>query len=483
MKQSLQLRMGQQLSMTPQLQQAIKLLQLSTLDLQQEIQQSLDSNIMLEVIEDEKISLHEQQVVEDKVDYCDEVTSKGSMDEMPHELVVDSSWEDTYESIQTGVQSLASDLPDFETQRSKDESLQEHLVWQMEMLPFTARDIEIAHSLIDSVGADGYLNTRVDDIYQGLAETVDELTLDEVYAVLHRIQRFDPVGVAAENIKDCLMIQLSAMSAETPFRKPALILVEKYLDVLAAQDRTKLLKRLGISEQGLTATIALIRSLEPRPGFMIEALTSDYVVPDLFVEKNAHGEWYVELNPEIAPKLRVNPIYSKMVKWGDNTQDNTRMREHLQEARWFIKSLHTRNETLLRVGRCIIQRQLAFLEHGDIAMKPLILKDIAEDLELHESTISRVTTQKYMRLPTGVFELKYFFSSHVATDTGGECSATAIRAFIKELVATENSQKPLSDKKIADLLEDKGIKVARRTVAKYREGLSIGSSSQRKRLF
>jgi len=225
----------------------------------------------------------------------------------------------------------------------------------------------------------------------------------------------------------------------------------------------------------------LIRSLDPKPGSAIEETDSEYVIPDLFVAR-VKGKWQVELNPDIAPKLRVNPFYSGMIKRADNSKDNTSMKEHLQEARWFIKSLHSRNDTLLRVGRCIIEKQTEFLEHGPIAMKPMVLRDIAEELELHESTISRVTTQKYMHLPSGVIEFKYFFSSHVSTDAGGECSATAIRAFIKELISNENPAKPLSDSKITQLLTEKGIKVARRTIAKYREAISIPSSSQRKRL-
>ena len=481
MIQSLQLRMGQQLSMTPQLQQAIKLLQLSTLDLQQEIQQALDSNMMLEVVEDESSSLNEQKVVENKVDTTDQTGSEGSQTEMPDELPTDTSWEDVFDSVQMSSAAPAADMPDFEVQRSQSVSLQDHLLWQMEMAPFTERDRAIVIAIIDSVNSDGYLSNSCNDIYSSLAEQLEDLEKEEVFAVLHRVQRFDPPGIAAEDLKDCLRLQLLQLPESMPFRSEAIILVERFLDILAAQDQGKLIRQMDVSEYKLTQIIALIRSLNPKPGSAIEETHSEYIIPDLFVSK-VEGKWRVELNPDIAPKLRVNPLYSAMIKRADNSKDNASMKEHLQEARWFIKSLHGRNDTLLRVGRSIIEKQTEFLEHGAIAMKPMVLRDIAEELELHESTISRVTSQKYMHLPSGVIGFKYFFSSHVSTDLGGECSATAIRAFIKELISNENPVKPLSDSKITDLLNEKGIKVARRTVAKYREAISIPSSSQRKRL-
>lgn len=481
MKQSLQLRMGQQLSMTPQLQQAIKLLQLSTLDLQQEIQQALDSNMMLEVTEDEGSSLNESKPVENTIDTTDQVNSEGSQTDIPDELPTDTSWEDVFDATQMNSAPAPADMPDFEVQRSKSDTLQDHLLWQMEMSPFTERDRAMVTAIIDSVDGDGYLSSSGDDIYQSLKGQLEELEKDEFLAVLHRVQRFDPPGVAAEDLKGCLLLQLLQLPDSTPHITKTLELVGKYLELLGVQDQAKLMRHLNVSEQKLTQIIVLIRTLDPRPGSKIEETDSEYIIPDLFVSK-VEGTWRVELNPDIAPKLRVNPFYSAMIKRADNSKDNTSMKEHLQEARWFIKSLHSRNDTLLRVGRSIIAKQTEFLEHGSIAMKPMVLRDIAEELDLHESTISRVTTQKYMHLPSGVIEFKYFFSSHVSTDTGGECSATAIRAFIKELVSNENPAKPLSDSKIAELLKEKGIKVARRTIAKYREAISIPSSSQRKRL-
>ncbi|MDZ4153986.1 RNA polymerase factor sigma-54, partial [Methylicorpusculum sp.] len=357
---------------------------------------------------------------------------------------------------------------------------QDHLLWQLELTPFSDRDRAIATTIIDSVNADGYLISSIDDIFQGLQAQLDELEFDEVKAVLHRLQNFDPPGVIAADLQDCLRLQLLQLPDDTQYKAEALVLVTRYLDLLATHDRVKLLRRLGVSEQHLAGVIALIRTLDPRPGAQISEGDSEYIIPDVYVVK-VGGVWTVNLNPEIAPKLRVNPFYSGMIKRADNSVDNSRMKDHLQEARWFIKSLTSRNETLLRVARCIVDKQQDFLEHGSISMRPMVLRDVAEELELHESTISRVTTQKYMHTPNGIVEFKYFFSSHVSTSGGGECSSTAIRALIKELVDNENQAKPLSDSKIADLLQEKGINVARRTIAKYREAMNVASSSQRKR--
>lgn len=479
MKQSLQLRLGQQLAMTPQLQQAIKLLQLSTLDLQQEIQQALESNMMLEIADDDDRSYDVPELPSVKVDNSDRVTSEGSQTDIPEEFPLDTSWDEFYDNTQpTG---SGEEAPEFETQRSKVQTLADYLLWQLELTQFSERDHAIAAAIIDSINDDGYLINTPEDIFQGLQDQFEELEFDEVLAVLHRIQNFDPPGVAALDLADCLRLQLLQLPETTPLRKAALELVGEHLDLLATQERSKLLRRLNVGEEELKSIIALIRSLDPKPGRKLQNAESDYVIPDVFVRKIG-GKWQVTLNPDIAPKLRINPFYSGMIKRADNSKDNACMKDHLQEARWFIKSLHSRNDTLLRVARCIVEKQTGFLEHGPIAMKAMVLRDVAEELELHESTISRVTTQKYMHTPNGIFEFKYFFSSHVATTGGGECSATAIRAFIKELISHENPAKPLSDDKISYLLEEKGIQVARRTVAKYREAMSIPPSSQRKRL-
>ncbi len=482
MKQSLQLRIGQSLAMTPQLQQAIKLLQLSTLDLQQEIQQALESNMMLEVDEEEESGTQEniETPTETADKGPDEITSEGSQTDIPDELPVDSNWDDVFENSQPTTSAVA-ETAEFEIQYSKSVTLTEHLLQQLALILISERDHAIAIAIIDSVNMDGYISDSVENIYQGLQHQMEDIELDEVEAVLHRIQNFDPIGIAAKDLADCLLIQLKHLPETVAFRSDAIDLVRRHLDLLASHDLSRLMRRLGLSEFQLREVIALIRTLDPKPGTTIQNQDSEYIVPDVFVFKR-NENWFVNLNPDIAPKLRVNAMYSGMIKRADNSKDNVSMKEHLQEARWFIKSLYSRNETLLRVARSIVEKQKGFLKYGAIAMKPMVLRDIAEELELHESTISRVTTQKYMHTPNGIVEFKYFFSSHVSTDSGGECSSTAIHAFIEELVASENPKKPLSDSKISKLLKEKGINVARRTIAKYREALSIPSSSQRKRL-
>lgn len=482
MKQSLNLRLGQQLSMTPQLQQAIKLLQMSTLELQQEIQQALESNMMLEINEEEGIISEDAgSALERKIDKSDLLTSQGSQTDIPDELPVDSTWDDIYENALESITTSSEDTVEFESQPTKSSTLIDHLFWQLELTPFTDRDHAIALAIIDSINEDGYLICSIEEIYQGLQNQLDELDLDEVKAVLHQIQNFDPIGVAAVDLKDCLRLQIQQLPESTPHKEDALMLVNRHLELLASHDQSKLMRKLGINEQQLSEVVSLIRSLDPKPGARVQNSDSEYVIPDVFVVKQ-NGKWVVNLNPEVAPKLRINPYYSGLIKRADSSKDNACMKDHLQEARWFIKSLQGRNETLLRVARCIVEKQTGFLEHGSIAMKSMVLKDIAEELELHESTISRVTTQKYMHTPNGVVEFKYFFSSHVSTEGGGECSSTAIKAFIKELISNENLADPLSDSKIAELLKEKGINVARRTIAKYREAMLISPSSQRKRI-
>ena len=480
MKQSLNLRLGQQLTMTPQLQQAIKLLQMSTLELQQEIQQALESNIMLEVNDDDSASREEISIPDIKTENADTFTSEGSQTNIPDELPIDSSWDDIYESnITPGTNNLES--VEFESQRSKASTLLDHLLWQLELTLFSERDHAIGMAIIDSINEDGYLSSTPEDIYEGLQTQFDDLDFDEVIAVLHRIQQFDPAGVAAIDLGDCLRLQLKQLPETTPYREEALIVVTRHLKLLATHEQAKLVRKLEVTEHQLGEIVALIRTLDPKPGAQIQESDSEYIIPDVYVTKH-ESEWFVNLNPDIAPKLRINPFYSGLIKRADNSKDNVCMKDHLQEAKWFIKNLHNRNDTLLRVARSIVEKQTEFLDHGPIAMKPMVLRDIAEELKLHESTISRVTTHKFMHTPNGIIEFKYFFSSHVSTTGGGECSSTAIRSFIKELIDNENQGRPLSDSKIADFLQAKGINVARRTIAKYREAMLISSSSQRKRI-
>ncbi|TXR52169.1 RNA polymerase factor sigma-54 [Reinekea thalattae] len=501
MKTSLQIKMGQQLTMTPQLQQAIKLLQLSTLDLQQEIQQALDTNPMLEVKEDEVASANDvanqnasneqshSEPAEKANEAPDQSTQELSVQEtIPDELAVDSSWDDIYTHTPTshGIASADDDY-NLENIYGSTDSLIDHLNWQLNLTPMSDKDRIIAEAILESVDEKGYLSTGIEDIFEGLQEGLsseeDPLDTDEVDAVLHRLQQFDPPGVCAANLADCLAIQLKQLPAETPYRDVAIKVVENHIELLGTKDFAQLMRKLRIKEAELREVFLLIQTLNPHPGASVESSKSEYVIPDVIVSKDIeNNRWLVELNPEIAPKLKVNSSYASMVKRADNSTDNTYLKDHLQEAKWFIKSLQSRNETLLKVATTIVEHQRNFLEYGDEAMKPLVLHDIAEAVGMHESTISRVTTQKYMHTPRGLYELKYFFSSHVSTDSGGECSSTAIRALIKKLIAAENPRKPLSDSKIATLLGEQGIQVARRTIAKYREAMNIPPSNERKSL-
>ncbi|RWU25385.1 RNA polymerase factor sigma-54 [Pseudomonas alkylphenolica] len=496
MKPSLVLRMGQQLTMTPQLQQAIRLLQLSTLDLQQEIQEALESNPMLERQEDgddfdnsdPMADNAESKPVAETQDtsFQESTPTVDSLDEgewnerIPNELPVDTAWEDIYQTSASSLPSNDDDEWDFTTRTSAGESLQSHLLWQLNLAPMSDTDRLIAVTLIDCINNQGYLDETLEEICESFDPELD-IELDEIEAVLHRIQQFEPAGIGARNLSECLLLQLRQLPANNPWMAEAQRLVRDYIDLLGSRDYSQLMRRMKLKEDELRQVIELVQSLNPRPGSQIESSEAEYVVPDVIVRKD-NERWLVELNQEAVPRLRVNPQYAGFVRRADTSADNTFMRNQLQEARWFIKSLQSRNETLMKVATQIVEHQRGFLDHGDEAMKPLVLHDIAEAVGMHESTISRVTTQKYMHTPRGIYELKYFFSSHVSTSEGGECSSTAIRAIIKKLVAAENQKKPLSDSKIAGLLEAQGIQVARRTVAKYRESLGIAPSSERKRL-
>ncbi|MEC9411653.1 MAG: RNA polymerase factor sigma-54, partial [Pseudomonadota bacterium] len=336
--------------------------------------------------------------------------------------------------------------------------------------------------IIDSIEDDGYLKTSLEEIQASLGEEFAEIELDEIETVLHRIQHFDPVGVAARDLRECLLIQLRVYEESgLPHIDLMKELIDKHLDTLAKRDYAQIKRALKVSDDELTELVRSIQLLNPRPGSQIQTDTTEYIVPDVYARK-LKGQWVLSLNPDNAPRLQIAEHYAQLINRADNSAENTYLKNNLQEARWFLKSLQSRNETLLKVTEAIIERQKDFLDFGEEAMKPLVLADIAETVEMHESTISRVTTRKYLHTPRGIFELKYFFSSHVSTDAGGECSATAIRAIIKKLVAAENPRKPLSDSKIADILGEQGINVARRTIAKYRETLAIAPSNERKRL-
>jgi RNA polymerase sigma-54 factor len=400
---------------------------------------------------------------------------------LPDDLPVDTQWDDLLPSA-----SAPPPPPDetgdtdFAARNSPSESLQEQLLWQLNLTRLSDIDRLIAMAIIDATDDNGRLVVELEDIHQSLAAELD-IEMDEVMAVLHRLQQFEPAGVCTRDLQECLLVQLRQLPPETPWLEQARIILSRHINQLGNGDYSQILRRTRLKEDQLREVLTLIQSLDPNPGQNAVEESVEYVIPDVFVSKK-NGRWLVELNPDIAPKLRINNDYASLIKRADSSADNTFLRDNLQEARWFLKSLHSRNETLMKVATKIVEHQRNFLEYGEEAMKPLVLHDIAEAVEMHESTISRVTTQKYMHTPRGIFELKYFFSSHVATTSGGECSSTAIRALIRKLVAAENPRKPLSDNKIAQLLEEQGIKVARRTIAKYRDTLLIPPSNERKRL-
>jgi len=495
MKQSLQLKIGQSLTMTPQLQQAIRLLQLSSIELQVEIQETLDSNPLLEQEDDlSEVQVEEKQPASDKDDITEINTSADTINEnraeqtLPDELPLDTGWDDIYDpapatTISTTSTSNNEDFRDlFENQAKSGDALYDHLIWQLDCAHLSDTDKSIGLSIIDGIDDRGYLTESLQDIHQGLLSEYPELELDEIEAVLTLVQHFDPLAVGSRTPSECMKIQLQKYDESTPHLKKAIALVEHYLEYLAKNNIAVLKRRLQASDAELTEIIKLIRTTNPHPGQLVSNTHAEYIKPDVYVSK-VNGQWTVKINKDNAPRLKVNETYSKLIKRGENTEQNNYLRNHVQEAKWFIKSLQSRNDTLLRVATSIAHRQQNYLEHGDEAMKPMVLRDIAEELEMHESTISRVTTMKFMHTPRGVLEFKFFFSSHVGTADGGECSATAIRAIIKKVIAAELPKKPLSDNKIANLLDDQGINVARRTIAKYREAMNIPPSNERKRLF
>lgn len=470
MKQSLQLRLGQQLTMTPQLQQAIRLLQLSTIELQSEIQEAIDSNMMLEAVEEQGAAPAESgQREEDTVEPSD----------IPGELAIDTNWDDIYDLPATATSTEEGTT--FDSYTSQRETLRASLLWQLTLASMSDTERLIATAIVDAIDDDGYLRQSETEICEVLARHDLPVDAGQVEAALRRVQEFDPPGVGARDLRECLLLQLRSRPADTPGLADAERLVADHLERLAAHDYTQLMRAMDLEAGALQRAIDLVRSLSPRPGSDGFGEEARYIVPDVLVRR-AGERWIVELNPDLAPRLRINPYYASLVRRADNSADNTTMRNQLQEARWFIKSLRSRGQTLLKVSRCIVERQRDFLEHGPIAMRPMVLHDIASAVEMHESTISRVTTNKYMHTPHGIVELKYFFSSHVATTTGGEASSTAIRELLKRLIESEDARRPLSDSKLARILADQGIDIARRTVAKYRESLAIPSSQDRRRL-
>ena len=480
MKLSVGLKVANSLSLTPQLQQAIRLLQLSSLELEQEIQLQLDSNPLLEKVEEQSNleSLSTSEVEHDQKDLTNELNA----DHLPDDLPVDTDWDDVYTHQPTSLG--AAEYEEREDNRQGHLSLQQHLIEQVNLLHFSKIDKLIAHCIIDSLDDKGFLEVEISEIttsVQHLLQSMgyeEEIEDDEVLVVLKHIQRLEPIGVGSRNLAECLMVQLDNLSASTPCRNDAIKLLQHY-ELLITNELPRLIKQTGLNPDQLRCAVDLLKTLKPHPGLEFEDRESDYQVPDVVVLKK-NDCWQVMLNPDAMPKLRVNSFYANMIRRADQSDDNQYLRNQMLEAKNFIKSIDERHKTLLKVATCIVEHQKAFLEIGAEGMKPLVLRDIAEEVELHESTVSRVTTNKYMLTPRGLFELKYFFSSHVGTTSGGEASSTAIRAKIKKLISEENIRKPLSDNAIANMLKEEGIDVARRTVAKYRESLHIPSSSERK---
>ncbi|MGN2247562.1 RNA polymerase factor sigma-54 [Frateuria sp. GZRR35] len=477
MKPGLQFRLNQQLTLTPQLQQAIRLLQLSQLELEAELRQIAEGNPLLEFEEESAPGETEEESYSPAPDEAPTVD---------HNADDVADWGESGTSAEAPIDfSLGSNAPsgsrgddDFEPQNAAPETLQEHLLWQLNLSPFNTRQRLIATVIIDALNADGYLVEGIEGVLAALPADLDA-TIDEVETVRRQLQRFDPTGIASVDLRDCLRVQLEQFEADTPQRELALQIVAGELELLARNDVAKLARKLRATEEEVAAAALLIRSLDPRPGAALDATPVEYVAPDVYAYKEG-SRWKVSLNPDCQPRLGLNQHYCSLIAQARG-EDASWMRGQLQEARWLIKSLESRAETLMKVADAIVRRQSAFLDYGPEAMHPLVLREVAEEVGMHESTISRVTTRKYIHTPRGTFELKYFFSSGVSTEDGGGASATAIQAMIKKLIDAEDTRKPLSDQALAEELNRKGIQVARRTVAKYREALRIPSSSERQR--
>lgn len=491
MKPGLQFRLNQQLTLTPQLQQAIRLLQLSQLELEAELRQIAESNPLLEFADDNPDNLEgderESEPPMDAIPVSSSSSSSSSSDtvddaEAPEwgDVERDGGSDDPVDFSLSGASSRNSnpDEDGFEPQSAAQETLQEHLLWQLNLTHMSVRDRTIATVLIDALNADGYLTESMESLVAALPADI-KASAAEVEQVRRMLQRFDPTGIASIDLRDCLRVQLEQFDPDTPQRELALRIVDAELELLARNDIARLARKLRVSEDDTAAAAVLIRSLDPRPGAALDVTPVEYVAPDVYARKDA-GRWRVSLNPDCQPRLGLNQHYCGLIAQARGT-DASWMRGQLQEARWLIKSLESRAETLLKVAEAIVRRQSAFLDYGPEAMHPLVLREVAEEVGMHESTISRVTTRKYIHTPRGAFELKHFFSSGVSTEDGGSASATAIQAMLRKLVDAEDPRKPLSDQAIAEELHRKGIQVARRTVAKYREAMRIPSSSERQR--
>jgi len=477
MKPALQLRIQSQLALTPQLQQAIKLLQLSSMELELELNLALESNPLLDLVE-----VDEDGEPESEDAIPQEFTENSPTESSPEIVDATPDFDDTpldLGSDRNDYRAAASDEDGIEQQDAEIEDLRDHLLWQLNLTPLSTRDRSIAAAIIESIADDGYLSEPNETICASLTDLFTAAP-DEVEAVRHLVQHFDPIGVASRTLSECLGVQLDAFDADTPGLASARLIVQEHLETLARNDRIRLCQKLRIGPDDLDVAIALVRSLTPKPGAGYSSGPAEFVSPDAYARK-VNGRWQVSLSPTCQPRLAINDHYAGLIACA-RRDDANYLRGQLQEARWLIKSLKTRAETMLKVAEAIVRAQSGFLEFGAEAMRPLVLRDVAEEIEMHESTVSRVTTRKYLHTPRGTFEFKYFFSSGVSTVDGGAASATAIQAMIRKLIDTEKTTRPLSDQALAVELNRRGISVARRTVAKYREALNIPSSNDRCRL-
>ncbi len=466
MKHSLQLKLSQHLTLTPQLQQSIRLLQLSTLELNQEIERFLQENPLLEREEDEESPAPPAAPGQEA---AITTTATSSTETSTQESPSQSDW--SGEEGYTSYGNPESDDDDSEPPLAAGSAtLREHLLGQLSLMPLSRRDTQLVAYLVDNLNDDGFIQDDLGELAELLPEEL-EIDSEDLGIALKYLQSLEPAGVGARNIGECLALQIEALPEDTPYRAQALQVVRENLDTLALRDYTKLKKILRCDDDTLRSIQSLITHLNPRPAANYTGSEARYVVADVIVKK-VKGMWVASLNPDAMPKLRVNRMYADILH-RNRDASLQQLSGQLQEAKWLIKNVQQRFDTILRVSQAIIDRQRHFFEHGEVAMRPLVLREIAETLTLHESTVSRVTTQKFMFTPRGIFELKYFFGSHVTTETGGACSATAIRALIKQLVAEEDPRSPLSDSQISEILGKQGIVVARRTIAKYRESLQI----------
>jgi RNA polymerase sigma-54 factor len=477
MKPALQLRLSQQLALTPQLQQSIKLLQLSTLELETEIERYLLENPLLEREDDDGDTYGSTATPGNGKDTDDGHETASGEDSLPTEDRTtdfdgfDSEWAGEGGSYPSASRAEEDEDNDYQDIQAATTNLRDHLCWQLGVTVLSDDDASHVRLLIEALDDDGYLTQSIEELAESYETSVEDLQI-----ALAHLQNFDPTGVGARDARECLLLQLEVLP-EDSVSALATTVVSDHLDLLAAHNFQQLRKLTNCDDETLREAMALIQSLDPRPGAQYTPIETRYVVPDVIVRKT-RGRWEAAINPDAFPRLRVNRLYAQIL----SQQRGSGLSGQLQEARWLIKNVQQRFETILRVTQAIVDRQRQFFDHGEVAMRPLVLREIAEILELHESTISRVTTQKYMATPRGIFELKYFFGSHVATEAGGACSSTAIRALIKQLVAAENPKRPLSDNQISELLGQQGIVVARRTIAKYRDALAISPANLRKSL-